>query len=73
MPGTFVMSLPGAVNTGTSGGSSPEPKVFSVCWFASYAEKPGIENDWNQRLESLAAENAPTNVRTIQTPTTSSR
>ena len=42
-------------------------------WFASYPEKPGIENDWNQRFESLAAENAPTNVRTIQTPTTSSR
>ena len=35
IPGTFVMSLPGAVNTGTIGASSPEPNVFSVRWFAS--------------------------------------
>ena len=72
-PGTFVMSLPGAVSTATSGACSPVPNVFSVRWFASYAEKPGIEKDWNQRSASFDAENAPTNVRTIQTPTTSSR
>jgi len=73
MPGTFVMSRPGVVKTGTSGGCSPVPNVFIVRWFASYAEKPGIEKDSNQRFESFAAENIPTNARTIQTPTTSSR
>ncbi len=35
MPGTVVMSRPGAVRTATSGACSPEPNVFKVRWFAS--------------------------------------
>ena len=73
LPATLVMSPPGFVSTTTSGTCSPEPNALSVRWFASYAEYPGIENDWNQRLESFAAENMPTTVSTIQAPTTSNR
>jgi len=38
MPGTFVTSRPGALIAATSGNCSPLPKVWSVRWFASYAE-----------------------------------
>jgi len=37
MPVTFVTS-PEVWNTATSDACSPVPKVFSVRWFASYAE-----------------------------------
>src|SRR5262249_30115707 len=59
--------------TATLGACSPEPNVCSVRWFASYAEKPGIENCSSQRLETCWAENAPKIVSTIQPPATMRR
>ncbi len=49
----FVAS-PDVWKTTTFGGRMPVPKVFSVRWFASYADLPGIEKLWNQRLRDLA-------------------
>src|SRR4051794_30663034 len=48
--------------TRTTGFRLPLPNRWRIFWPFSYAEYPGIENDWNQRLESWAAENAPTTV-----------
>ena len=37
MPRSFVTS-PALWKTAISGACSPVPKIFSVCWFVSYAE-----------------------------------
>src|ERR687886_467122 len=65
----FVAS-PLVWKTTTLGGRTPTPNVCSVRWLASYAELPGIENDWYQRLDSCPAETPPLSVRTAQTPMT---
>ena len=61
----FVAS-PAVWKTTTSGGRTPVPNVFSVRWFASYADLPGIEKLWYQRFETWPAANAPKSVRAIQ-------
>src|SRR5215470_16695507 len=68
----FVTS-PVEVNTTVFGGLTPTPKVLRVFWLVSYADLPGIEKLWYQRLESLPAENAPITVRTIQIAMTHQR
>ena len=49
------------------------PNVFSVRWFASYADLPGIEKLWYQRFETWPAANAPKSVSAIQAPITFQR
>ena len=61
----FVAS-PLVWKTTTSGGRTPVPKAFSVRWFASYADLPGIEKLWYQRFETCPAANPPKSVRAIQ-------
>jgi hypothetical protein len=61
----FVAS-PSVWKTTTLGGRTPVPNAFSVRWFASYADFPGIEKLWYQRFETCAAAKAPKSVRTIQ-------
>jgi hypothetical protein len=45
-------------------------KAFSVRWFASYADLPGIEKLWYQRFDTRAAAKPPKRVRTTQMPMT---
>ena len=68
----FVAS-PLVWKTTTSGGRTPVPNAFSVRWFASYADLPGIEKLWYQRFETWPAANPPKSVRTIQTAITFQR
>src|SRR5262245_34895858 len=68
----FVAS-PSVWKTTTFGGRTPVPKAFSVRWFASYADLPGIEKLWYQRFETSPAAYAPNTVRTIHVPMTSQR
>ena len=42
--------------------ADPGPESFSVRWFVSYAELPGIEKLWNQRLLTWLAANMPKSV-----------
>ena len=62
----FVAS-PLVWKTTTSGGRTPLPNAFSVRWFASYADLPGIEKLWYQRFETWPAAKPPKSVRTTQT------
>ena len=62
----FVAS-PLVWKTTTSGGRTPLPNAFSVRWFASYADLPGIEKLWYQRFDTWPAANPPKSVRTTQT------
>ena len=68
----FVAS-PLVWKTTTSGGRTPVPNAFSVRWFASYADLPGIEKLWYQRLETCPAANAPKSVSAIQAAITFQR
>ena len=70
--GLFVAS-PFVWNTTTFGGRTPTPNVVSVRWLASYADLPGIEKLWYQRLESFPAATPPISVSTTQTPITGQR
>src|SRR5487761_570578 len=63
----FVAS-PFVWKTTTFGGRTPMPNSFSVRWFASYADLPGIEKLWYHRFETRPAAKPPKSVRTIQTP-----
>src|ERR671935_417944 len=68
----FVAS-PSVWKTTTFGGRTPTPNAFSVRWLASYADLPGIEKLWYQRLESLPAATPPSSVSTTQIPITHQR
>src|ERR671935_966389 len=68
----FVAS-PLVWKTTTFGGRTPTPNAFSVRWFASYADLPGIEKLWYQRFETRPAAKPPKSVRTTQMPMTVQR
>src|SRR5438067_5246247 len=61
----LVVASPFVWNTTTFGGRTPVPNVFSVRWFASYADLPGIEKLWYHRFETFPAAKPPKSVRTI--------
>src|SRR3954452_9964200 len=69
-PGVFVTS-PLAVATTIRGAFSPLPNSLSIRWFASYAEKPGIEKDSNHLI--CPAANTPNTVSASQATTTMRR
>src|SRR5207248_5297044 len=71
--GPLLVASPEVWKTTTFGGRMPVPNCFSVRWFASYAEYPGIENDWNQRFDTLPAAYPPNSVSTSQIPMTGQR
>ena len=65
----FVAS-PRLWKTTTFGGRTPTPKAWSVRWFASYADFPGIEKLWYHRFDTWPAANPPKRVKTSQIPIT---
>jgi hypothetical protein len=66
----LLVASPDVWKTTTFGGRTPVPNVLSVRWFASYADLPGIEKLWYQRLWTCPAAKAPKSVRAIQAPMT---
>jgi hypothetical protein len=50
-----LVASPLVWKTTTFGGRTPVPNVFSVRWFASYADLPGIEKLWYHRFETCPA------------------
>src|SRR4029077_14985473 len=63
IPSVFVASPP-VLKTTTFGGRTPMPNAFSVRWFASYADLPGIEKLWYQRFDTRPAAKPPNSVST---------
>ena len=52
---SLLVASPLVWKTTTFGGRTPVPKLFSVRWFASYADLPGIEKLWYHRFETCPA------------------
>src|SRR5205085_7632468 len=71
--GPLFVAAPLVWKPTTVGGRIPVPYRSSVRLFASYAEYPGIENDWNQRFETCVAAKPPKSVSASQVPMTYQR